>query len=317
METVIVCRTAEGIPVHFDRFASEADHVVVCNRIKTHSWIAGDIQSGLMKMMLIGLGKCNGAQVYHRAFLDYSFGQIVRSVAGEVLAKCRILAGVAIVENAYDRTALIEAVAPEMFEAREKELLVLAKKWHPRLPFSQVDLLLIDKMGKNINGVGMDPNVTGRKFNDHCAVDGEYPKVKQIAIRGLTKEAHGNSIGMGRAEFCRSQLLRETDFAAVRLNALVSCRVSQGMPPQDYETDREMLAAALPTVGLVDPPNAKLLWIANTLNVAEVECSAAYLEEARGRADLEILTELREMPFDAAGNLPEVGVMQAVEHTNT
>lgn len=306
METVIVCRTPEGIPVHCDRLAYEADHVVVCNRIKTHSWIAGDLESGMMKIMLIGLGKCNGAEVYHRAFLDYSFGQIVRSVAGEVLSKCHILAGVGIVENAYDRTAVIEAVAPEMFEVREKELLILAKKWHPRLPFSHVDLLLIDKMGKDINGVGMDPNVTGRKFNDHKAVEGEFPKVKRIAVRGLTKETHGNSIGLGLAEFCRSQLLRDTDFAAVRLNALVSYHISSAMPPLDYETDREMLAAALKTVGLAEPPDAKLLWIANTLKVAEVECSAAYLEEASGRKDLEILTELRDLPFDAAGNLPDL-----------
>ena len=154
--------------------------------------------------------------------------------------------------------------------------------------------------------MGLDSNVVGRKSNDHKAVEGEFPKVKRIAVRGLTPQTHGNSIGMGLAEFCKTQILRETDFEAVRLNALVSGHVSAGMPPLDYETDREMLDAALSTVGMAEPHEAKLLWIANTLQLSEVECSAAYLDEARKREDLEILTELREMPLDAAGNLPDM-----------
>lgn len=307
METVAVCQTAEGFPVHFDRHAYRADHVLVCGRVKPHSLFVGEVESGLMKMMLIGLGKCEGAKIHHRAIQDYSFGRIIRSVAREVIEKCRILAGVAIVENAYDQTARIEAVKPQEFEAREKDLLLLAKKWMPRLPFQHVDVLLIDRMGKNISGVGFDPNVVGRKFNDHKAVQGEFPKVKRIAVRGLTGESHGNSIGLGLAEFCRSQLLRETDFQAVRLNALISGHISAGMPPLDYQTDREMLEVALSTIGLAEPSDAKLLWIANTLQLAEVECSAAYFDEARRRDDLEILTELREMPFGAAGNLPDSG----------
>jgi hypothetical protein len=306
METVVVCQTREGFPVHFDRYAFEADHVVVCGRVKPHTAFVGDIESGLMKMMLIGLGKCAGATVYHAAIQDYSFGQIIRSVAGEVLAKCRILAGLAIVDNAQDQTALIEAVAPETFEAREKELLVLAKQWMPRLPFAYVDVLLIDKIGKDISGAGLDANVVGRKHNDHRAVDGELPRVKRIALRGLTHQSHGNSIGLGLAEFCKTQLLRETDWQPVRLNALVSGHVSAAMQPLDYETDREILDAALSTLGLAPPQDARLLWIANTLHLSEVECSTAYLAEARQRNDLEILTEPRELPLDAAGNLPDV-----------
>jgi len=306
METVVVCRTDEGIPVHFDRQAFQSDHVLVCGRVKPHTLFAGDLESGLMKMMLIGLGKCAGATVYHNAIQDYSFDQIVRSVAGEVLRKCHILAGLAIVENAYDQTALIEAVAPADFEAREKQLLRLARKWMPRLPFPYVDVLLIDRIGKNLSGVGLDANVVGRKFNDHKAVEGEFPKVKRICLRGLTKESHGNAIGMGLAEFCRSQLLRETDFPATRLNALVGCHMAAAMTPLDYETDREMLQTALGTIGLAEPPDAKFLWIANTLQLAEVECGVAYLEEARRRNDLEIVTPPRDLPLDAAGNLPDL-----------
>lgn len=304
METVIVCQAAEGFPVHFDRQAWEADHVIVCGRVKPHTGFVGDIESGLMKMMLIGLGKHEGAKIYHRAILNYSFGQILRSVAREVLAKCRILAGVAIVENGYDQTALIEAVPPGQFETREKELLLLARQWMPKLPFAEVDLLLIDEIGKNISGSGMDTNVVGRKYNDHKAADDEYPKVKRIAIRGLTADTHGNATGLGMAEFCRSQILQQMDVEATRINALTGGHPTAAMLPLDYPTDQQILDAALPTIGLADPPDARLLWIRNTLDVAEVECSLAYLEEARRRSDLEVVIPPRPLPLDAAGNLP-------------
>jgi hypothetical protein len=303
VDTVEVCRSADGFTVHFDRIASQADHVVVCNRIKPHSGFHGDIESGLMKMLLIGLGNCEGAKTYHRAILDHSFEHIIRDVAGKVIEKCPILAGVAIVENAYDKTARIETVRPHEFETREIELLKLAKKLLPRLPFEYVDVLLIDRMGKDISGVGFDPNVVGRKFNDHKAVENEFPKVRRIALRGLTTDSHGNATGMGMAEFCKSQLLRDADINATRLNCLVSGHVSAAMPPLDYESDREMLTAALGTIGLVEPQNAKLLWISDTLHLDEMECSAAYLDNAKHRDDLEILSEPRELAFDAAGNL--------------
>lgn len=305
LETVVVCRSAQGFPVHFDRLAHEADHVVVCNRVKPHSGFQGDIESGLMKMLLIGLGNCEGAKIYHRAILDHSFERIIRSVAQKVVDTCPILAGVAIVENAYDQTALVEAVKPQDFLAREKDLLALARRLLPRLPFDIVDVLVIDRMGKNIGGVGFDPNVVGRKFNDHKSLDDEFPKVRRICLRSLTPASLGNATGMGMAEFCKSQFLRDADPAATRLNCLVSGHVSAAMAPLDYETDREMLAAALGTIGLTEPPHAKLLWIADTLHLEEVECSAAYLDEAQCRDDLEILTKPRPFPFDNAGNLPD------------
>jgi hypothetical protein len=303
METTIVGRAAEGFPLHVDRAACAADHVLVCGRVKPHTALAGDFQSGLLKMLLIGLGKQAGANIYHRAIEDYSFDQIVRSAAREILRKCPVVAGLAIVENAYDETALIEAVEPSQFEIREPQLLELARQWMARLPFDAVDVLVIDRMGKNISGVGFDPNVVGRKFNDHQAVAGETPKVKRICVRSLTPESHGNAIGLGVAEFCRTQLLRDMDARATRVNSLTSGHIAAGMTPLDYATDREMLQAALGTVGLVEPPHARLLWIADTLDLAEVECSAAYLEAARGRSDLEILCQPREMRFDAEGNL--------------
>ncbi|MFM2095547.1 MAG: hypothetical protein RIS70_2671 [Planctomycetota bacterium] len=306
METVIVCQAAEGFPVHFDKHAFGADHVVVCGRVKPHTGFVGEIESGLMKMMLIGLGKHAGAKIYHRAILDYNFGQILRSVAREVLARCRVVAGLAIVENGYDETAKIEAVAPADFESREKELLKLARQWLPKLPFPKADLLLIDEIGKNISGTGMDTNVVGRKYNDHVARDDEFPKIKRIVVRGLTKDTHGNATGIGIAEFCKSRVVEKMDMQATRINCLTGGHPTAAMLPIYYPTDREILDAALPTIGLTDPPDAKLMWIHNTLDVRELECSAAYWNDAQGRSDLEIVCSPRDLPLDADGNLPSV-----------
>lgn len=305
METVIVCQAAEGFPVHFDRFASQADHVLVCGRVKPHTGFVGDIESGLMKMMLIGLGKHNGAIIYHRAIQNYSFGQILRSVAREVLAKCRVVAGLAVVENSRDETARIEAVEPERFEERERELLLLAREWMPRLPFPTAELLLIDEIGKNISGTGLDTNVVGRKFLDHRAAEQEQPKIRYLAVRALTPATHGNATGIGLAEFCRSRVVRELDVKATRINCITGGHVTAAMMPLDYETDREILDTAFSVIGLTEPPDARIMWIRNTLDVVELECSEAYYAAARSRDDLEILREPRPLPFDAAGNLPD------------
>lgn len=304
METVVVCQAEEGFPVHFDRFASEADHVVVAGRIKPHTGFVGDIESGLMKMMLIGLGKHEGAKLYHRVIMNYNFGQIVRSVGREVLQRCRIVAGVAIVENGYDETAQITAVHPREFEEREKELLLLARKWMPKLPFPVADLLIIDEIGKNISGSGMDTNVVGRKYNDHAPAEHEYPKIKRIAIRGLTHETHGNATGLGMAEFCLTRAVEQMDQRITRINCLTGGHPTAAMIPLGYPTDREMLDHAFPTIGLADPPDSRLMWIRNTLDVAEVECSRAYYDEAKQRSDLEVLIEPRPLPLDANGFLP-------------
>jgi len=306
METVIVCDAKEGFPVHFDKHAYGADHVVVVGRVKPHTNFNGDIESGLMKMMLIGMGKHAGAKIYHRAISDYSFGQIVRSVAREVLAKCRIVAGLAIVENSYDETAQLEAIAPGDFEDREKQLLILAKQWMPKLPFDQADILVLDEIGKDISGSGMDTNVVGRKYHDHQAAEGETPRIRNIIVRGLTPATHGNASGIGMAEFCRTQLVEEMDARITRINCITGGHSTGAMVPLDYETDREILDVALVSIGLTEPPEARFLWARNTLDIAEIECSKAYLQEARERDDLEVLSEPRPMPLGEDGNLPQI-----------
>lgn len=304
METVVVCQAAEGFPVHFDRHAFEADHVLIGGRIKPHTDFSGDLESGLMKMMLIGLGKHAGAVIYHRAFKDYSFGRIARSVAPQVMQHCRILAGVGIVENAYDETAVIEAMLPEEIESREAKLLGLAKRWLPRLPFQFVDVLVVDEMGKNISGTGIDTNVVGRKNDYHKAVEGEFPVVRRIIARSLTEASHGNATGIGMTEFCKTALVEQADWKVTWVNALTSGNVPFAMRPIHFDTDRELLEAAISTIGLTEAIDSKILWIKNTLQLAEVECSVAYLDEARQRDDLEIIEAERDLPLDGLGNLP-------------
>ena len=310
METVIVAETPQGIPVHFDKYASEADHVLVCGRVKPHTNFVGDIESGLHKMMLIGLGKHNGAKIYHRAIMDYSWIEIVRSVAEAVIRNCKVIGGLGIVENAYDETGLIAAVAPHEFYERETELLVVAKQWLPRLPFRKVHLLIVDEIGKNISGTGMDTNVIGRKYNDHRATDRDDTSVRTVFVRGLTEATHGNACGIGMAEFTNTRTVNSIDRRITSINSITGGHAPAAAIPIWYDTDREVLENALTTIGLTTPDRAKVIQIPDTLHMAEVLVSEGYLEEIQARPDLEIISQPQELQFDPAGNLLPVGISQ-------
>lgn len=311
METVIVDTTPQGIPVHFDKLAYEADHVVVCGRVKPHTGFVGEIESGLHKMMLIGLGKHAGAKIYHRAIQDYSFLEIITAVADVILARCHVVCGVALVENAYDETGLIAAVAPEDFLVREKELLVTSKQWMPRLPFPKIDLLIIDEIGKNISGSGMDTNVIGRKYNDHAATGKDDVACKRIFVRGLTQETHGNACGLGMAEITNQRTIESVDKQTSAINALTGSHPPAAALPIAFEADSDALEAILETVGLVEPENARIVHISNTLHVKEVLVSEAYLAEIEQRDDLEILDGPDEMELDMDGNMIPVAAAGA------
>lgn len=314
METVIVDRTPQGIPVHFDKQAFGADHVVVAGRVKPHTGFVGDIESGLHKMMLIGLGKHEGAKIYHRAIMDYSWLDIVLAVGDSVMKKCKVVCGVGIVENAYDETALVAAVHPQDLLRREKELLIIAKQWMPRLPFKKVDLLIIDEIGKNISGSGMDTNVVGRKYNDHKATEKDGVAVKTIFIRGLTEATHGNACGLGMCEFTNQRTVDSVDRRITAINAITGGHAPAAGIPIAFETDREVLENALPTIGLTDPENARVVQISDTLHLAEVLVSEAYLPEIQKRDDLEILEEAHDMEFNEEDNLYPVAAATAGVH---
>lgn len=303
METVVVGETSLGVPVHFDRFAHEADHVIVCNRIKPHTGFVGPIESGLHKMMLIGLGNHAGARIYHQAIASSTFEEIIRSVGRSVIENCGILCGLAIVENPYDETGHIEAVDPDRFFERECELLSLAKTWLPRLPFGEIDLLIVDRIGKNISGTGMDTNVIGRKYNDHESTDLDSVQCKRILVRGLTPESHGNATGIGMAEFTTQSCVDAIDRAATNVNSVTGNHPEAGMIPLVYRNDLEAVSAALSTIGMIPPADARVIQIADTLHVAECAVSEAFESRCRASSDIEILEEAAVMSFDPTGRL--------------
>lgn len=305
METVIVAETPQGIPVHFDKNAYSADHLIVMGRVKPHTGFVGNVESGLHKMMLIGLGKHAGALMYHRAIKNYSFEEIVTAVAEIVIKKCRVLAGVAIVENAYDETALIEAVSPEKFYEREVELLKQAVAWMPKLPFDHADLLIVDQIGKNISGTGMDTNIVGRKYNDHVATERDHTNIKRIFVRGLTPKSKGNATGIGIAEFTLQRCVDQINIESTRINCITSSHPTGAMIPCVYENDKDAINDALKTIGLTEPEDAKVMHIKDTLHLAELEISEAYFRDVGDYAFV-IVQELMDIEFDASSMLKDI-----------
>ena len=304
MDVIEIGTTDFGMPVFFDKLASEADHVVVVNRVKPHTGFVGEIESGLMKMMLIGLGKHHGASIYHRAIIHHSFDKIVRVVGKMVRDKMPITFGVALLENGYEETAQITAVPAAQFEEVEKQLLVQAKAWCPKLPFDEVDLLIVDEMGKNISGSGMDTNVIGRKGNVGKADVKDAVQVLRIFVRGLTEITHGNAVGIGCADFTTDRLVDSIDLSTTYINAITGQSYQAPVIPMHYPTDREILDIALESLGLIPPEDARVVWIKNTLDLGEVEASEAYLKAAQQRKDLEITRDLKDLAVGDDGNLP-------------
>jgi len=303
MEVVSLGTTAEGYPVVLDRFASQADHIGVIGRVKPHTGFHGPIESGLLKMLMIGLGKHAGASRYHRILLEEPYDKVVRSVARHILARQSVAFGLAIVENAYDETALIEAVPPESFEKREEELLQLARRWLPRLPWSRADLLIVDEIGKEISGSGMDTNVVGRKRALKNASDIPQPEMRLIFVRDLSEKTHGNATGIGLADFTTSRLIRKMDYRATVINCLTAGYPNGAFLPVHFDTDREVLDAALSIVAPEDPTSARVLWIRNTLQLQYVQASEACWRQGSPETRCTPISPARELEFDSAGNL--------------
>ena len=303
IETEILGQLPDGVPVHCDKHALNADHTVVVNRVKLHPMFQGDVQSGLLKMNALGLGKVEGARLCHRAVENGSFDDIARGVHQLMLKKANLLAGLMILENGRQDTARVQAVFPEEFVAKEKLALKHARGLFPRLPFKFIDILLVDEIGSIFGTLGADSNVTGRKSNAHAPTEGEFPQIRSIVYRDLNANSRGNAAGVGHAEFVRSRLLRKTDMAATRLNALAIGMPTLAAAPMDFETDREILDAALALTSSNLPEKARIVWIRNTSSIAEFECSEPFLEEVQHWKDLAILGDLHPLDFDLQGNL--------------
>ena len=299
MEVVEIGKV-KGTTVFCDKNAWGADHIVVVGRIKAHTDFDGEIESGLYKMMAIGLGKQHGAENYHRAGHHYSYGEIFPLVGQAVLDSGHVLCGLGIVENGHDQTAKVQAVLPKDFAVVEKALLKEAKVWMARLPFDKLDVLIVDELGKNISGAGMDPNVTGRAS---VQKPGGKPHIRMLFVRDITPEAEGNAIGVGFADMTTKRLVKKINYAAMHMNAITSGVPDAAKVPMPFDTDREAIETALGMIGLTPPEQARVVRIKNTLALTEIDCSEALLAEVKTHRRLRPVTEPAPIPFGGDGNL--------------
>lgn len=305
METVLAARTPEGFPVYADRIAWSADGVLVINRVKPHTRFSGKIESGLLKMIAVGMGKIDGAREVHRLGTQYGFEKVIRAVAGSALASGKIMAGLGIVENAHHEPAMIRAALPGGIVAMEEELLAAAKTQAPKLPFKDIDLLVVDEIGKNISGSGMDTKVIGRGVEVAAA---EAPAIRLLYARNVTAESEGNALGVGMADLIHERLYRQVDFNKMYVNARTSLNADMARLPMRFSADREALSFALESLGSPDAATLRMALIRNTLSLDRILASGALAKTFSSQADAPDWRLASgggiDLPWDKEGNLP-------------
>ncbi|HXA05692.1 MAG TPA: hypothetical protein VNY30_12670 [Bryobacteraceae bacterium] len=311
LEVVPVGRTPQGIEAFMDRNAHESDGVMLVGRVKWHTDFAGNIESGLFKMMAIGLGKFAGAQRYHTYAYKLGLEQVIRSIGRQVLASGKILGGLAILEDANHNTAQVTAVPVEKMEQREEELLRLVKSWMGRIP-TDLDLLILDEIGKNISGAGMDTKVVNRGVYGQYNPWPDAPRIERIFVRGLSDLSYGNGVGLGMADVVSDRLLEKIDWNPTRINSLTASTPAAIRTPVHFATDRECIERIAPTVGRIDLKDVTYGWIRNSLELGLVALSENLRQQIERDPNLEILGESRPMEFDAHGNLADLLVAEVV-----
>jgi hypothetical protein len=300
METVLIGTTPEGFQGFMDRNAWESDGVVLVNRIKPHTDFSGKIESGLLKMMTIGMGKVEGATEGHRQSWKYGFETTIRSVSGKVLASGKILFGLAVVENELHQIAVVRAALPEDLVGQEESTLRLARTLVPRIPFPAFHLLMVDEMGKNISGTGMDTKVIGRGVE---LPPGEAPRISMIYVRGLTRQSDGNAVGVGFADVIHERLHRKIDFDKMYLNARTALNPAASRLPIHLPSDREALDLVLGHLGSPQPAEQRIVWIRNTLSLDRIAISAPLAREAAALPRWRLSEGTHATDFDPDGNL--------------
>ncbi len=292
VETVDLGVTVSGVPVFMDRLAYEADGIVVVNRVKLHTAYHGRVESGLCKMVAVGLGKKPGAETMHRLGL----GGVIVDAFRHAREQARIIAGIALLENALDETLDIDVVPPERFEEADERMLVRSREIVPRIPVRKFDILIVDEMGKNISGTGMDTNVVGfwRRFGGE-----KDPDYATLIVLSLTPESHGNAMGIGLADLTTRRFVDGIDLNSTYMNAMTS-QWSMGRIPITLENDRACIEAALDRHA---PGSARMVRIENTLRLETLAVSESLLPALEGRHDVEIAGAPEPMTFDAGGFL--------------
>lgn len=307
LEVVPVGRTPEGIEAFMDRNAFESDGVMLVGRVKWHTDFAGAIESGLFKMMAIGLGKFAGAQRYHTYAFKLGLEKVIRSIGRQVLASGKILGGLAILEDAHHSTAQVTAVPVEEMERREEELLRLVKSWMGRIPMD-LDILILDEIGKNISGAGMDTKVVNRGVYGQYNPWPDAPRFERIFVRGLSDLSYGNGVGLGMADVVSDRLLAKIDWNPTWINSLTASTPAAIRTPIHFPTDRECIARIAPTVGRLDLREVTYGWVRNSLDIGLIALSENLRSEIEKNPILEILGPARFMEFDSTGNLADLSV---------
>ena len=299
METVRVGQLPDGDEVRMDRFAHEADAVIVVGRIKAHTAFRGTYESGLVKMMAIGMGKRAGADSLHRAGFG-KMGERLPLYAKVVFDNCNVIFGVAPIENEFDQPCRIEVIPAEEIFDQEPELLRYAKSRLPRILLPETDVLIVGEIGKNFSGSGMDPNVTGT-FGTPYATGGIQKQ--RVVVLDLSEQTHGNFIGLGMADTTTKRAFEKLDTNAAYFNMLTSTVLCVGKIPMVLEDDKLAIQAALKTLTQVDRDHIRMVYLKNTLSLETIMVSEALLEQVRGRDDMEILEQPHPLSFDSEGRL--------------
>lgn len=299
MEVVKLGELPNGLPVYVDQYAANADGIVVINRIKPHTAFRGPVESGIMKMISIGLGKQKGAEACHQLGFKY-MAENVPAMAKMIMAEKPILFGVATVENAFDKVAVVETLTPSEIIEKEASLQEQAKALLPKLFFEQLEVLVIDQIGKNISGDGMDPNITGR-YPTPYAHGG--PDVNKMVVLDLTHETEGNANGVGTADFTTQRLVDKMNLEVTYANGLTSTVVAPTKIATTLANDKETIQAAIKTSNILDFTEVKMVRIKNTLVLSEIEVSEALIEYVNQHPQMEVVSPLFDLPFDDKGNL--------------
>jgi hypothetical protein len=299
METRRIGFVAGQKPVFIDKYAAAADGIIVVNRIKPHTSFRGTYESGLMKMLAVGLGKQKGAGLFHATGFKNAAG-FIPLYGNVILANSNVLFGVAILENPYDEACKITALTRDQIPEQEPALLAVAKALMPRIWFTEIDVLIVDQIGKNISGDGMDPNITGT-FATPYASGGV--RAQRVAVLDLSEETHGNAIGMGAADFSTRRLFEKVDLEKTYPNGLTSTVVSIMKIPVILNSDREAIQAAIKTCTEIGPTGPAIVRIKNSLHLDCIYISEALLDQAGRMQNVEVLEEPRPLVFNEQGNL--------------
>jgi hypothetical protein len=304
LDVVPLGKTPEGIETFMDQAAFDSDGVFLIGRVKWHTDFQGKLESGLFKMMAIGLGKFAGAQRYHSYAYKMGLEAVIRSVGRRVLSSGKILGGFAILEDANHHTAGLSAMPVEVMEQKEEELLALVKSWMARVPVRALDILILDEIGKNFSGAGMDSKVVNRGVNGEYNPWDTAPRVERLYVRGLSEHSYGNAVGIGMADVCHERILKEIDWGPTQINSLTANTPAAIRIPAHFSSDRLSLDKFWPTVGKFDPSAVTIAWIRNSLDLTTLALSENLRHEIESNPAIEILGPAMQLPFDREGNLP-------------